>query len=251
MKKIYLLIIVLLAGLCSCDQDNIGALMEADAPYVAFASSVVPDNILSAENNFSVTCVIVRSDLSGAETTGISLEMNEDIEGVFDLESTTVTFESGSYETRIKIVPLVAPAEIDPTKSYVFNLSLTGDNISELYSSATYKASFEFTPIGSALFQSPFFGDEWPVEVSTLEVGNILLYKLKGLYEAGYDITLKSQGNKITVDGQAAWFYDSDYGDVFVEGSGTIDGKTFSLTLVHYIPDVHAWDPTEETLILP
>ena len=251
MKHTYLILILFTIALFSCDQENMGTLYEPEAPYVAFSSPVVSGNILSAENDFSVSVQLVRSGLSGSATAAISLEMNDNIEGVFDLESTTVTFEDGKGTAYVKIVPLVEPGQIDPTKNYVFNLTLTGDNVSEFYNKTSYRASFSYTPIGTGTFTSVFFDDEWTVDVEKLEVGNLTLYKAKGLYETGYDITIIAEGENVAVEEQAAWYYDDDYGDVWITGSGTLSDKTITLSLTHFIPDVYAWDPETEILTLP
>lgn len=251
MKHIHFIIMLFAVLLFSCDQENMGTLYEPEAPYVAFSSPVVSGNVLSAENNFSVNVQLVRSDLSGTATATVSLQMNENIEGVFDLESSTVTFEDGKGTAYVKIVPQVEPGEIDPTKNYVFNLTLTGENASTLYNQTSYRASFQYTPIGTGTFTSVFFEDEWPVDIEKLEVGNLTLYKAKGLYETGYDITIVVEGNNVTVEDQAAWYYDDEYGDVWVSGTGTINGKTITLSLTHFIPDVYAWEPETEILTLP
>jgi len=251
MKNIYIILIALALALVSCDQENMGALYEPEVPYVAFSSPIVPANVLSADNNFSVSVQIVRSSLTTATTATVELEMNDNINGVFELESNSVTFENGKGEAYIKIVPIVDAALIDPTKTYVFNLTLTGDNVSELFNQTTYKASFQYTPIGSGIFTSAFFGDEWSVDIEKLEVGDITLYKVKGLYESGYDITIIVNGGEVTIEDQPAWFYDSDYGDVYISGSGTLNGKVMTLLIEHYIPDVGGWDPETEVLTLP
>ena len=106
-----------------------GAIYEPGNVYVAFSSPVVPENILSAEGNFSVNVQIVRSVATMPTTAEVVLEMNDDIEGVFALESNTVTFGDGEEIAYVKIIPIVAPSFIDPTKSYVFNLTLIGDNV--------------------------------------------------------------------------------------------------------------------------
>ncbi|WP_372946741.1 hypothetical protein [Mariniphaga sp.] len=251
MKHTYLILILLAMALFSCDQENMGTLYEPDAPYVAFSSPVVSGNVLSAENDYAVRVQVVRSELSGSATATVSLEMNENIEGVFDLESNTVTFEDGKGSAYLKIVPLVEPGQIDPTKNYVFNLTLTGDNASEFYNKTSYRASFRYTPIGTGTFTSVFFDDEWPVDLEKLEVGNLTLYKAKALYETGYDITIVVEGENVTVNDQAAWYYDDEYGEVFITGTGTINGKTITMSLTHFIPDVYAWDPETEVLTLP
>lgn len=251
MKNIFPILIILAIALVSCDQENLGTIYEPEYPYVAFSASVVPENILSADNNFSVNVQIVRSNLTVATTATVELEMNDNIDGVFNLENNNITFEDGKGEAYVKIVPIVAPSQIDPTKSYTFNLTLTGDNVSEFYGQTTYKASFQYTPIGSGTFNSEFYGEEWTVEIEKLEVGNLVLYKTRELYMPGYDITIIVDGENVSVDGQPAWYYDDEYGEVYVSGSGTISGKTLTMSLTHYIPDVYAWDPATEILILP
>lgn len=251
MKNIFFIIVLLAIAFVSCDQENMGTIYEPEKPYVAFSTSVVPDNVLSAENNFSVRVQIVRSNIETATTAEVVLEMNNDIEGVFALENSSVTFEEGKGAAYVKIIPLVDPAQIDPTKSYTFKLTLTGDNVSEFYNETTYKASFQYTPIGTGTFNSAFFGEVWEVDIEKLEVGNITLYKARGLYESGYDITIVVEGNNVTIAEQPAWFYDSDYGDVLISGSGTAEGKVLTMSIEHYIPDVGGWDPETEVLTLP
>jgi hypothetical protein len=251
MKNIFLIILVFALAFVSCDQENMGTIYEPETSYVAFSSSIVPENILSAENNFSVSVQLVRSDLTAATTASVQLEMNENIDGVFELESNSVTFENGKGEAYVKIIPLVDASLIDPTKTYTFNLTLTGDNVSEFYGETTYKASFKYTPVGEGTFNSVFFGEVWSVDIEKLEVGNITLYKARGLYESGYDITIVVEGNSVTIAEQPAWFYDSDLGDVMIVGSGTLDGKVLTISIEHYIPDVGGWDPETEILTLP
>jgi hypothetical protein len=251
MKNTFLILFALAVLITSCDQENIGTVYDPGAPYVAFSSPVVSNNILTSENNFSVNVQIVRSDLNTSTTAEVSLEMNDNIDGVFALENSTITFDEGKAEAYVNIIPVVGPSEIDPTKSYVFKLTITSDNASELYNTTTYKASFKYTPIGTGNFVSSFDESEWPVDIEKLEVGDITLYKAKGLYESGYDVTIIVEGNNVTINEQPAWFYDNDYGDVFIAGSGTANGKVLTMSIEHYIPDVGGWDPATEILTLP
>jgi hypothetical protein len=254
MKKIYLLFILFALVLAACDQDNIGTIYEPAEPYFAFSTAVVPQNFLSAENNYSVSVQVVRSSLSGQATANVSLEMNADIEGVFDLESTTVNFADGESKAYVKVVPVIAPALINPAKMYKFKLTLTDDNVSELYHTTTYTALFniEYMPAGTGEFNSEFFGDVWPVELLKAELGNDLtVYKAIDLYDYDYDIVIVVSGGNVTVANQAAWYYDDEYGEVFAGGSGTISGNVITMTLTHYIPEVYEWDAATEILTLP
>ncbi len=250
MKNIFIIILGLAVALFSCDQENMGTLYEPESPYVSFSSSVVSGNVLSTENGFSVNVQLVRSDLSTAASAEVALEMNEDIEGVFDLESTTVSFEEGKGKAYVKIVPTVDPSSIDPTKTYVFNLTITSENASELYNTTTYKASFKYTPIGTGNFQSEFFETSWAVEIEKLEVGNKVLYKAKNLYETGYNITIVTEGENVTVNLQTAWYH-GDYGDIYVAGSGTVSGKVITMVLDHHVPELGSFGEYTEVLTLP
>ncbi len=254
MKNILTILIIITIALTSCDQENIGTIYEPGNSYVAFSSPVVAENFLSAENNFSVSVQIVRSNLEEPTTANVSLEMNSDIEGVFALESNTVTFNVGEGKAYAKIVPAIAPASIDPTKTYKFNLTLTGDNVSELFNTTAYSATIklDYLEIGAGNFVSPFFEDEWPVNLLKADLGNnIILYKALSLYEDGYDIIIVVNGENVKVAGQPAWYYDDEYGAVYVKGEGTINGKVITLSLTHFIPDVYDWYPSIEVLTLP
>lgn len=213
MKNIYLIIIGLALALYSCDQENMGTIYEPGSPYVAFSSEVVAENILSAENNYSVNVQLVRSELSGTETAEVQLEMNDDIAGVFELESNTVTFEEGKGTAYVKIVPLVNPSLIDVTKTYEFNLTLVGDNASELYNKTRYRAFFSLTfePFGTGTFSSELFGDDWPVEIEKAE--EVDVYRIIDCYVEGYDITFSVDNeNNIRYSTQEIGYVDPDYG---------------------------------------
>lgn len=251
MKNISFIFLVVALAFASCDKENIGTIYEPNESYVAFSSSIVPENILSAENNFSVSVQIVRSDLTTATTANIELEMNDNISGVFDLESNSITFENGNGTAYVKIIPIVDAAQIDPTKTYVFKLTLTGDNVSPFYGETTYKASFKYTPIGSGKFVSEAFGDEWSVDLEKLEVGSMILYKARNFYEEGYDITIVVNREEVTIEPQAAWYYDSENGDAYITGSGTANGNVLTMAIEHYVPGVGSYGEYVEILTLP
>lgn len=200
-------------ALFSCDQENMGTIYEPGSPYVAFSSEIVPENILSAENNFSVSVQIVRSDLTGATTANVELEMNDDINGVFALESNSVTFEDGKGTANVKIIPVIDAALIDVSKTYEFNLTLDGDNVSEFYNETTYRAFFSLTfkPFGTGTFSSELFGDDWPVEIEKAEEAEV--YRIIDCYVEGYDITFSVDNeNNIRYSTQEIGYVDPDYG---------------------------------------
>jgi hypothetical protein len=215
MKNIYLILLLLALAFVSCDQENLGTIFEPEMSYVAFSSSIVPENIISAENDYSVSVPIVRSDLTTATTASVQLEMNEDIEGVFQLESSSVTFDEGKGIAYANIVPVVNPSLIDVTKTYEFNLTLVGDNVSEFYNQTTYKAFFSLTfePFGTGTINSEFFEDEWTVKIEKAKEGDV--YKILDCYAEGYNITFSvDSNNNIRYSTQETGYEDPDYGMV-------------------------------------
>ena len=215
MKHTYLILILFAVSLFSCDQENMGTLYEPDAPYVAFSAPVVSGNVLSAEKDYSVNVQLVRSDLTAATTASVELEMNEDIEGVFDLESSSVTFDEGKGIAYANIVPVINPSFIDVTKTYEFSLTLVGDNASDFYNKTTYRASFSLTfkPYGTGIFSSEFLENEWNVEVEKAEEAEV--YRILNCYAEGYNITFSVDNeNNIRYSTQQTGYEDEDYGMV-------------------------------------
>jgi len=215
MKNKFLILFSFAIILFSCDQENMGTLYEPGAPYVAFSSPVVSGNVLSAENDFSVRVQLVRSDLSGSATATVSLEMNENIESVFDLESSSVTFDEGKGIAYANIVPVINPSLIDVTKTYEFSLKLVGDNVSELYNETTYRASFSltFNPFGTGVFSSEFLENDWNVEVEKAEEADV--FRILNCYAEGYYNTFSVDNqNNIRYSTQETGYEDEDYGMV-------------------------------------
>ena len=218
MKKIFSILIILTAALVSCDQKNIGTLYEPGGSYFAFSSSVVPDNTLSADNNYSVMVQIVRSDLSGTATADVSLEMNDNIDGVFALESSSVSFADGEGIAYAKIAPVVDLSLIDVSKVYEFKLSLVGENVSEFYNTSTYRASFllTFEPFGTGVYSSELFGDEWPVQIEKAAEADV--YRIIDCFVEGYDFTFSvDQDNNVFYSTQQTGYIDGDNGMVSLE----------------------------------
>jgi hypothetical protein len=254
--------LVFVLSLAACDQDNIGELYETDV-YVAFSTEIVPANILTAENNYSVNVPIARSNLNVPTTAQVSLEMNENIEGVFDLESTSVSFAEGEGTAYAKIVPLVDISQIDVSKVYEFNLTFTGDNVSEFYSQTTYRASFllTFEPVGTGTFSSEFRENEWTVQVEKALEADV--YKIIDCYAEGYDIMFSVDAeNNVFYATQLTGYIDPDYGMVTLEmpdseepdsyymGEPYRDGNTIYL-LGRFTVDAGSYGHWYEVLTLP
>lgn len=217
MKNIYLILFMILVVFVSCDQENIGTLYEPETPYVAFNSAIVPENILSAENGYSVDVPIVRSNLDEQTVAEVSLEMNEDIDGIFELENTSVSFTDGEGTAYAKIIPSIDISKIDVSKVYEFKLTLEGNNVSEFFNQTTYRASFllTFKPFGSGTFNSEFFGDQWTVQIEKAEEAEV--YRIIDCYVEGYNFSFSADGeNNVFYSTQLTGYEDPDYGMVSV-----------------------------------
>lgn len=253
MNKYFVFLIITVFAFTSCEKDNIGTTYEPEADYVAFLSPTVVGVELTADNNYSVLCKIVRSNLSESQTVAtVSLEITDLIDGVFELESNTVTFEAGKPEAYVKIVPIIDPATLDPAAKYQFNLTLTGDNASAMHNTTSYTATLkiDFVAAGVGSFSSEFFGGTWDVELLKADLGVVTLYNAVELYDVGKDIKLMVKDGIVTIEGQAAWVH-ADYGDVYAQGTGTVDGKVLTMVLEHYVPGVGSFGDATEVLTLP
>ncbi|QIA09370.1 hypothetical protein [Draconibacterium halophilum] len=236
---------------------------EPEMSYVAFSSSIVPENILSAENNYSVSVQIARSNIDEQTSAQVSLEMNDNIEGLFGLESTSVTFAEGEGKAYAKIVPLVDISQIDVSKVYEFKLNLLGDNVSEFYSQTTYRASFllTFESIGTGTLSSEFFGNETTVQLEKALEADV--YKIIDCYTEGYTISFSvDNDNNIFYATQQTGYEDPDYGMVSLEmpdseepdsyymGEPYRDGNTFYL-LGRFTVEAGSYGHWYEVLTLP
>lgn len=94
--------------------------------------------------------------------------------------------------------------------------------------------TFKTNPLESVT--GSFTSEFWEVEDEPIEVAHIeplKLYVMIAMFESGYNILVKDNGDgTLTVSKQGAWT-SSQYGLVSVDGAGTIDGKVIELTLEH------------------
>lgn len=257
MKKIFLAIILMGTVLLSCDQENIGTLFDNEGnDYVAVGTVKIDEPIaLLLEDNFSFKFPLHRTNLSINGTTAEVELSSSNGEGVFMLESSTVTFADGEGVAHVVIVP-VSSDGIDPATTYSFTLTVVGDNASPMNNEATFSAQMvlEYTPLGEGYFYSEFWPGVW--EQAVEKANGLELYKAVGLYESGKDILFSVSGDKVVVAYQKAWNYDASYGDVYASGEGTVSvvgGKTlFTVELEHYLPSAdYSFGTGIETLELP
>lgn len=260
MKKILVVLTFIVFVLSACDQDNVKTKIDTGGvDYVAVAVPAVDEPYkLNAENSYSISFPIHRTfkNTSGTEAT-LVLTSNDDT-GLFELENSTLSFETGSAVAYAKVVTTDAGA-IDPAKVYTFELSVTGENASPLYNTAEFSGQLElsFVSMGTATMVSAFNEDTWPVEIYKAE--GLSIYKAAGLYEEGYDILIieNETTSTVAIPEQRGWFHAGVELPVRIAGSGVISTngegkKVFTMEIEHYLPEYdHTWGFWDEVLTLP
>ncbi|MBK3517385.1 hypothetical protein [Carboxylicivirga marina] len=256
MKKIILPILLLMGVLVGCDQDVEGPLFDAEGvDYVAVGTTFVDGAYaLNGDNEYSIMFPIHRTDKNAAGTVA-NLELTEGT-GVFELETAQLSFTDGEGMAYAIVKPTDASL-IDPATIYSFTLKVTGDNASPLYNTAEFSGQLELTLVsmGDGHFTSDFWPGDWPQEI--LKADGLDIYSLPGLYEEGSDILVIEDvtAGTVSIPNQKVWYHSAGY-QVFVVGSGTVSTngegkKVFSMSLEHYIPDVHSWGAWPEVLVFP
>ncbi len=260
MKNILFILILVAVAFSACDQDNVKTKIDTGGvDYVAVSVTAVDEPFkLNADNSYSITFPIHRTlkDVSGTVAT-LELKSSDDT-GLFQLESSSLTFEAGSAVAYAKVVATDA-GSIDPATVYSFELSVTGENASPLYNTAEFSGQLEltFVSMGTGNMNSAFYEDAWPVEIFKAE--GLSIYKAVAMYEDGFDILIieNTGASTVAIPEQKGWFHAGVELPVRIAGSGAIstngDGKTvFTMQIEHYLPEYdHSWGVYDEVLTLP
>ena len=227
MKK-YLFGLALFAGLAltSCNTDNEGALYHPSVQNVSFEASA-PAQITVSSSSAEIPVRLVRAQTTDAYTAHYTLT---DPKGIFtDANGGQVTFERGMAEA---IVTLKANnMEIGNAYSATLQLSeadkaqadtLTNSAIAK--TTISVMCDYNWISVGKGHYDSPeWWEDSYDVNIVLAEGTSPKLYKIIGLFEAGYDIKFTiSDDNKVNVPAQASWKH-SSYGVVTLVGDA--DGK--------------------------
>lgn len=227
MKK-YLFGLALFAGLAltSCNTDNEGALYHPSVQNVSFEASA-PAQITVSSSSTEIPVRLVRAQTTDAYTAHYTLT---DPKGIFtDANGGQVTFEKGMAEA---IVTLKAN-NMEIGNAYSATLQLSEADMAQadtLTNSAIAKTTisvmcdYNWVSVGKGHYDSPeWWEDSYDVNIVLAEGTSPKLYKIIGLFEAGYDIKFTiSDDNKVNVPAQASWKH-SSYGVVTLVGDA--DGK--------------------------
>ena len=227
MKK-YLFGLALFAGLSltSCNTDNEGALYHPSVQNVSFEASA-PAQITVSSSSAEIPVRLVRAQTTDAYTAHYTLT---DPKGIFtDANGGQVTFERGMAEA---IVTLKAN-NMEIGNAYSATLQLSEADMAQadtLTNSAIAKTTisvmcdYNWVSVGKGHYDSPeWWEDSYDVNIVLAEGTSPKLYKIIGLFEAGYDIKFTiSDDNKVMVPKQVS-FKDSNYGVASLVGDA--DGK--------------------------
>ncbi|TRX71129.1 hypothetical protein [Carboxylicivirga sp. M1479] len=251
MRRIYIYAVMFLVALSACDQENKGPVIPgADLDNVYFPEKVI-EGLEVSDGNLVVECPIARYLKEDAGTTiSVEMELAEEDNGLFQLVNSDFVFEQGVMETAVEISVSDLSA-LDPFKTYTIKLTLVGENALVFNSNSELKVTKKrvFTPLGKGTFTSEIFGGSWEVDVEGLVGDTQAIYKAD-FYGDGYMVEVFVDGDEIEVSGQRAWIH-GDYGDIYVSGEGSVDGKNLDMDLLHYVPDLGSFGIYNEILTLP
>ena len=267
MKK-YILGLAVLAGLAltSCDKDNVSTIYSSDAQNISFAE----DNASALTKGTSVTVPVQITRSNTAEEYTVHYTLSTSDSGVFtDQNNGTATFAKGEWSTTINVVASNMEVGVEYTCDLILSDAdaNTGDTVlgTDNYtkSTITVMRDYDWASIGYGFYSSPVWWEaEFDVEIE--QATGTSAYKIKDLFDEGYDIqfTINSD-NSVVVKPQASWYY-SGYGDVILQGDlyeddSYIAGKynpatnTISLTLKHILPAAgdYVFGTFTDTLTMP
>lgn len=229
-------------SLTSCDQDNEGAIFEGPAlANVSFTQKAI--NTETEESTMTIPVVVTRNYSTEPYTATIT--MTDASGNNFKLQNNQVTFAAGEQKAQTAVVI----TDIQEGNLYTCKLQLSDADVqtanqfeNQIHSMTIEVLRRAWISLGMAHYNSPeWWEEEFDVEVKQAEGTN--LYKLIGLFQAGYDISFTIEDNKVYVPKQVSWVH-SGYGPVSLCGyagdnnyAGPYDPetKTATLDLVHTV----------------
>lgn len=238
MKKNVYLVLFLALLFVACDSD--------DMKYYDKVGDIPSVTTGKVENAFGLGAVIsgdaTADNGSWIQSKGICVSTNSDPQITVDEKTSAII--DGDVNDSIGVFNSLILGLTPNTNYYYRAYALNASGIA--YGEVKTFNSGE-PPVFAGIFESVFFEDSWPVEVEM--VPDINYYNVREMYDTGYDIRLQVSNTSVTIASQPAW-YNPNYGDVYIQGSGTFDGKVFTLKIQHSVPGVGSWAATTEVLTL-
>ena len=247
MKKIKFIIPLLLSLLLitSCSEHEGTIFDQGNNQNALFLATRYSFEVEASE----ITVKLYRGNTSNASDIALTLDAPAGTENINFRLKAAAHFDAGQNSADVVISYNLN--EMSPTDLYSLKLTI-GENFTPLFSSnssttVSIRKKLTFVSFGTGVFESEAFEESWNQSIEVAMEDPSLL-RLPGLYEEGKSILLSVSGNNVTVDGQAAWLYNSTYGDVYVRGEGTIEGNVCTMILEHYIPGVTSFGEFQEIL---
>lgn len=252
MKKVLSLIsilsLVLMFNACSEEE---GTLFElGDKDYWSFHS---------AEQNFEASetgkAVVYLYHINDAKVTPVNIAVDYigGSESVLSVSQTTINGVDGSgNKAAIEItydlndLDFNVPYKLDISIPVQEGYAVEGQLIDTVQ--VTVIRPLTFSPIGTGLFVSAFFEEQWEQPVLLAEQAEV--YQCPSLYGNGNNVNFVVEGATVTVPQQPGWTH-STYGTVYVEGTGTKAGNVLTVSIKHFVPGVGSFGTYVEVLTLP
>ncbi len=254
----YIISLVLLFGLFSCNQDAVMPTIDSSnigAVDAAFSSSVAVYDLKQSDNG-QIKVLMYRGNTKGAATVPISISGTGTTQ--LTLASNSVTFNDGEGSAYATLNYNFAA--IPPATKYIVTLTITDATmISQSKVSAIRveaQLPLNYVSFGTGTYESGFYEESWAQPVFKANVSTTLdYYKLPGCYYAGYDIVFRVDNGVLKVDQQnIGWFYSASYGYVYVSPQTTsISGKrhTWNSRFVLPLGGVAFTGSYDETFVMP
>ena len=262
---IYGVAIATVALFTACDQDNEAAVYSLQGQGLAFINTDLGSvEVPASDPNFKIT--IARGNANGALTgkvDKITAVLGKDtVNYATYCTISDYTFESGSYTADISIklleaLPIGQALNLTLECTDTQNLAPSSDIGTNTVTLAISKA-YTWVDLGTGHYYSPEWWEE-DFDVAIQKAEGFSQYKIKNLFEEGYDIQFEiTNANVVIVPKQASWVH-SSYGTVSLEGyaddgfvAGTYDPstKTATMTLRHTV-SAGSFGAYTDTLVLP
>lgn len=245
--------------LSSCEQDNENAVYGGSTMGVTFGFNSQSVSF-PAEGYEGFDVEVMRAQADEAVTIPLSAVMLEqDAEGntvQTPVPSTIQVPSSVSFAAGEKFTSFhVSVGDIESGVTYQLAVTMANeeyapiDNISS--KTISIYRDYTYTSLGIGEFYSPMWGGgPYPVEIQKAD--QVEWYKLVGLIEEGYDITIQmaDDGVTATIPEQTCCADLNGTGAGVITAEGELENGVFTFTTT-YLDDVYMYGPVVETITLP
>lgn len=241
--------------LTSCEQDNEKPIYAGTTMGVTFGfNSQSVDFPSEGYEGFDVE--VIRAQSGEAVTIPLSAVMLDAAGNSSPVPATIQVPSSVSFEADEKVSSFhVSVGDIESGVTYQLAVTMANeeyapiDNISS--KTISIYRDYTYTSLGIGEFYSPMWGGgPYPVEIQKAD--QVEWYKLVGLIEEGYDITIQmaDDGVTATIPEQICCADLNGTGAGVITAEGELENGVFTFTTT-YLDDVYMYGPVVETITLP